>query len=60
MSDQSKIDLNKQTILIENNQFIQNFAYFSTVAIHIRRYDPSFNSFVNGTQLYLPCGGILI
>ena len=58
--DRNKIDNTKQTILIESNQFIQNFAYFSTVGVQIRKYDPLFSSYSYLDYSYLPCGGIIV
>ncbi|CDW85402.1 UNKNOWN [Stylonychia lemnae] len=54
-----KIDPEVQDILIEENVFNQNFAYLSTIAIHIRRYFKSFDNYTLNDG-YLPCGGVLI
>ncbi|CDW71358.1 UNKNOWN [Stylonychia lemnae] len=50
----------EQDIMIQGNQFNQNFAYLSTLAIYIRRYDPNFEDHDIINSNYIPCSGIII
>ena len=40
-----------------NNKFLQNFGYYSTTAVFIRRYDPNYLSY-NFDKDYVPCANI--
>ncbi|CDW88401.1 UNKNOWN [Stylonychia lemnae] len=57
--DDENPNYSTQTILIKNNYFLRVMSFYSTSAIHIRRYDPNYATYTIASN-YVPCGGVLI